>query len=582
MIVQITLATKNYKIPTKNYNIDHNILDSSTYKNTSIESQPNLNEQTPNHEKKINPQNKKFKLFCCCSKFCPKIKKLKQEKTESIEPVYNILTNETIKIESFSVFANSKGPFPSDEQSRKYCYDASNEQSDDEKFQQRFILKVRGVKRKDEDQVHFSENVEISQFTKNTSFAKITDHGGKTIFYDEINEEEFTYKTISELSLSKKLSVDVGNYEKHEKNFFAESKDLERKKHFRDDVSADQLTERYTQKSIVDVKVSRKSFVHVSNDKKHIDEIMVGSKDVKDLKISDKIMVDEIPTNRITQMKVPVNDNKKFTTYGLVTVEDPDFKKSSDFLEVYNFEEKYTNKSFPELKLSTKSLSCTEIKVHVSNDEYFADSEQSDGELFSKSKNILHYFCLQENPTYCEKCKELKTIFENKGPQSPPFLFNVPIHHFIVDFQPQSTMSALKVILDEPQNKKIFTTMEENVFTRKFTYDLREQYTKYILKKIKTLYPCESHIFFSLFKTQFLEKKLTFFFENNIISLESHNVIDAYVGDEEIGGVTFINRNDNCFANIFLFGGLVNEIHLEKEKYAKKKKLKNLLKCKKK
>jgi hypothetical protein len=237
------------------------------------------------------------------------------------------------------------------------------------------------------------------------------------------------------------------------------------------------------------------------------------------------------------------------------------------------------------VKLGRKSFSDTEIEARVRNNYnrvngYITDSEHSDCKnfssdeiyeqnytnkfisepkderLISESENILHYFCLEENPDYCQKCKELKQIFKN----AHHFLYNLPIHHFVKNFEPPSTMTLLNVILDEPQNKKISDSLEENVHTRKFAYDLRERHANYIIKQTK-MYPSWGHIFFSMFKTKYLERDLTFFIKNNIISYESDFVHDI---NEEKDGVIFVNKND-YFENAFLFDGLLNEVLLEKE-----------------
>jgi len=241
--------------------------------------------------------------------------------------------------------------------------------------------------------------------------------------------------------------------------------------------------------------------------------------------------VSDVQLSFDTQIKVLVNNDQKYTSKN-VEEDDLERKNTSDE-EVY--EKKYTNKFSSEFK---------------------------DGKLFSKPEDILHYLCLEENPNYCEKCKEFKQIFEKKSFQSqPPFLHKVPMDHFAQEFvsEEPSTISIVQVILEDPQNKKIYDFMNENIRTCKFVYEARCKIENFIMQKAQTMYPFGGHIFFSIFKTKFLEKDLTFFFENNIISSnESHISIH-----EENDGMTFINNE--WYHNIFLFDELVNELRLEKE-----------------
>jgi len=239
----------------------------------------------------------------------------------------------------------------------------------------------------------------------------------------------------------------------------------------------------------------------------------------------------------------------------------------------FNQQKYTTTESISDLQLSID----TQIKVRVSNDDEknsFDDenykqkytnkfsSESKDSQLISKPKDILHYLCLAENPNYCEKCKELKQIFEKKSSQSPPFLHNVPMGHFAQQFMSRviSKISIAQVILDNPSNKIICDFMNENVHAGKFRYDVRDEIEDFIMKKAQAMYPWGGHIFFSVFKTKFLEKDLAFFFEHNIISNESQILMH-----EEIDGMTFINRYDEMYQNIFLFDELVNELRLEEE-----------------
>jgi hypothetical protein len=173
-------------------------------------------------------------------------------------------------------------------------------------------------------------------------------------------------------------------------------------------------------------------------------------------------------------------------------------------------------------------------------------------------KNNLFYFCLEENPNNCNKCKELK----EKNIEFPR-IYNLCIHKLKLLNDKSTSEDILLAIVDEADEKNLFRiTMEEEVDFINQKFVAHHPYLQRIMNTAEHYGLGDRHVYFSLFPTQFLQDDpaFAFFYENKIIDKNSY-VFN--IGDNE--GVAIISAEDS-FEHIFLFGGILRGTRFKKSK----------------
>lgn len=209
-----------------------------------------------------------------------------------------------------------------------------------------------------------------------------------------------------------------------------------------------------------------------------------------------------------------------------------------------------------ENKLSSENkdyLQKEEVNKIVEETEEETSDVHKDLHSFS-AEDVLLYICLDENVKVCQKCKTLQHIFKS---QKNYILYKLPLQTLQnpneLDLQDIPTWLELVLwsILAEKKTMTIRVKISDDTQIQS-TYQSKLIYLQ-LLKKYAQVHPYGGHIFFSIFKSKFLNKDLEFFKTKNIVKVDD---FFTEIGENE--GCSSLD--DLLYENIFLFGGIMEEV----------------------